>query len=194
MTVSGSVVVSNEGYVSRLLKLVSASEELTWLHESFANPPSTHPKIFYKPRGQQFQNLALQDLILQTQECQKSNTKAVCVIENISPAYIEALGNEWSIDPRFFIGHARNPQQKCLWQEIHEWGWEPSSDAKQIASSTYTHLHGIFEYHGTTTKDPSQRNSTPNLFQRHCYQKPPYPVESNTVISYYRVNKSLCEN
>lgn len=38
-----------------------------------------------------------------------SSRKAVCVIENISPACIETIGTAWAIEPDFFAMHASNP-------------------------------------------------------------------------------------
>ena len=37
------------------------------------------------------------------------------IVENIGPAYIEALGLAWKLDPAFFVEHASNKEREHLW-------------------------------------------------------------------------------
>ncbi|KAK0820602.1 hypothetical protein LTR75_001480 [Friedmanniomyces endolithicus] len=53
---------------------------------------------------------------------------AVCVIENITPNWMEALGTAWDIDPEFFVGHASNRREEDHWtpQTEHIWSHRTS--------------------------------------------------------------------
>jgi hypothetical protein len=44
----------------------------------------------------------------------ESRQPSICIIENISTEYIEALDTKWGIDPKFFIEHATNPDKDEL--------------------------------------------------------------------------------
>ena len=112
----------------------------------------------------------------------KSGSEAICVIENISPICIEVLGSKWDLDPDFFVRHVKNPDQEHLWWHYYD----------EDRHRPYHHLHGNFEYHDMRGQE--RLDSSPNYILRHCYENPPYPVQSNTHISYCRVNKYLCES
>jgi hypothetical protein len=100
MPVSGFAADSKDGYVPRLLQASLASNELACLQDAFANPSSSQPKIFYKSFGAPDSALAAQDLVIKAKNDYHSSTRAICIIENISPDCIDRLGSEWNITPQ----------------------------------------------------------------------------------------------
>jgi hypothetical protein len=147
-------------------------------------PDRNSTKVFYTNTKEQPQILSPSDLIACANSDRDCGREAICVIENISPTFIEALGSEWNLDPEFFIGHSTNPKREDLWV-YRPW---------QMPERDYDHLDGTFEYHGHTDPlDPSQVDGPSNYFRRDCFQTQNYPFQSNTRISYYRVRHSLCK-
>ena len=113
--------------------------------------------------------------------------RSVCIVENISPEFIEVLGSAWDIDPAFFVQHAANPRRGDLW--LSRWFEPGTNEAK------FGFVDGNFEYHGISLSDDEELNSLPNHFERHCFRSTWEGVEtinSNTRISYYRVEESFC--
>jgi hypothetical protein len=113
---------------------------------------------------------------------------AICIVENISPEHIEVLGSAWDIDPRFFVEHAVNPRREHL--------WVPRRFESVTNKQKFSCVDGIFEYHGLNVRSDKELNSLPNHFERHCFRSTWEGVEtitSNTRISYYRVERSLCK-
>lgn len=123
----------------------------------------------------------------------------VCVIENISSEYIQALGSAWNIDIEFFVEHATNPKKDHLWQLVSTMSWDLPISAGYETSiqpvPTYWHLDGIYEYNKYTNIrwSDGKLDSFPNNVPRHCFSDAESGVQSNTRISYYRVSSSLCE-
>lgn len=116
------------------------------------------------------------DLLTLSAQDKTSGTEAICVIENISPRFIEKLGQAWDLDPEFFIGHAQNPNPADFWARRN-----PEYGVRE-----YRHLDGVFEYH-KMRQLLNIFDSSPNYFPRNCFE-----AESNTRISYYRVHDGLC--
>lgn len=113
---------------------------------------------------------------------------SVCIVENISPEYIEVLGSAWDIDPRFFFQHAENPTREHLWVARR---FEPDTSKEKFSC-----INGNFEYHGLNVSDDTELNFLPNNFERHCFRSTWEGVEtiiSNTKISYYRVQDLFCK-
>ena len=113
--------------------------------------------------------------------------RSVCIVENISPEYIDVLGSAWDIDPAFFVQHAANPRREDLWLSR---SFEPGANEGKFSC-----VDGNFEYHGLSLGDEEKLNSLPNYFERHCFRSNWEGVEtvnSNTRISYYRVEESFC--
>lgn len=173
-------------YVSRVQYLLSSSPASSAFNERFLellHQPDMHKtKVLYTNGGLQSQVRTSSDLVACSAEDQNSGREAICVIENISLRFIEELGSAWDLDPEFFIGHAKNPNPEDLWARNH-----PEYDMCE-----YRHLDGAFEYHGA--RGQKIFDSWPNYFPRHCFEKAPYPVQSNTRISYYRVHRGLCKS
>lgn len=145
----------------------------------------------------------------------KDRDLSVCIIENISAEYVEALGTEWEIDPMFFVEHATNPDKDKLW-ESKVWDWTPleylsskdrdeSYAPKVLTADGITaflenssgHLDGVFEYHneipGLKPSALEKLNSFPNFINRYCFKDKNYPIQSNTRISYCRPNMWMCK-
>ena len=171
-------------YIPRVQDLQSSSlRSATGLGELLGQPDKNKTKVFYTNGELQPQVKTPSGLVAFSAEDQKSGREVICVIENISPGYIEELGSAWDLDPEFFIGHARNPNPEHLW---------PLKHAADYEVREYRHLDGVFEYHGM--RGQKGLNSLPNYFPRHCFKESPYPVQSNTRISYYHVHQGLCKS
>ncbi|KAK1080702.1 hypothetical protein LTR33_005319 [Friedmanniomyces endolithicus] len=118
---------------------------------------------------------------------------AVCVIENITPNWIEALGTAWDIDPEFFVGHASNPREEDLWtpQTVHIWSHRTSVRPQP---RPFYNLMGTYTHH----KAPFWRGP-PYLwslyegayFPRPSGERDRYSFQSRTRLSYMRVHASL---
>lgn len=174
----------DNSYISRIQDLQSSSRRsATDLRELLRQPDKNKTKVFYTNEKLQPKVETPSGLVAFSSEDQKSGKEVICVIENISPGYIEELGSAWDLDPEFFIGHARNPNAEDLWAREHAADYEVRE---------YRHLDGVFEYHGV--RGQKGLNSLPNYFPRHCFKESPYPVQSNTRISYYRVHQGLCKS
>ena len=117
---------------------------------------------------------------------------AVCVIENISAPWIQVIGEAWHLVPEFFLDHAKNPSKENLWDNVFNRNRDPLQSPLS-ADSNRVHITGVFGYPDWQFKKGRQLNSSPNVMGRHCWDGPkPYPVSSNTRISYYRVTPTLC--
>ena len=110
----------------------------------------------------------------------------VCIIENISPNWIEALGVSWDIDPHFFVDHAENPTKEDFWSAKLVDLWQKKTRRR------YCSLNGTFEYHGRELRRSNDVHASLNFFHRHIFKTGGYPPQANTRISYYRVNRRLC--
>ena len=127
-------------------------------------------------------------------------SETICIIENISPQYIEGIGSAWDIDPGFFVEYARNPLKENLWlpkdpEELL--GWDPHDKSRRVPKNKLRwHIDGNFEYHGLNVQNNASLNSSPNYFKRYCFRSTWGGLEtitSNTRISYCRVYKKLCK-
>lgn len=132
------------------------------------------------------------DLIYHIRDVERVGVRHACIIENISPEYIAALISECKLEAAFFEKHASNPEQHQLWnRDLYRWDWDPaSSDPNKVQ---YTHMDGIFEYHGiqSTVDAQDTMQMSPNASKRLCFRQPPFPIQSNTRVSYYRVHPWL---
>ncbi|KAG8530656.1 uncharacterized protein KY384_004011 [Bacidia gigantensis] len=117
---------------------------------------------------------------------QRQRRPAVCVIENISPQWTQVIGEAWNIAPDFFLAHANNPSKENLWNNLfNHVPDEMHSPTAENPSSV--HITGVFEYPYWHIRKGRRLESSPGHFRRHCWEGPdPYPVASNTRISYSR--------
>lgn len=104
---------SAETYLSRLRKLDDWTPGLDELMQVFTRPDTNSTKVLYISRDTEWPIKSPSDLA--ARGLQESSLETICVIENISPAYIEAIGSAWDLDPRFFTGHAWNPLRESIW-------------------------------------------------------------------------------
>jgi hypothetical protein len=186
-TLTGGPVETS--YASRVQDLLSSSsrsaasaQPLVDLVELLRQPDKNKTKVFYINGELQPQVGTPADIVAFSADDRESKREAICVIENISPGFIEGLGSAWDLDPEFFIGHAKNPNSEDLW----------AKHSAEYEVREYRHLDGAFEYHGV--RGQKGLDSLPNYFRRHCFEEPPYSVQSNTRISYYRVRQGLCKS
>ncbi|KAL8668580.1 MAG: hypothetical protein Q9168_006796 [Polycauliona sp. 1 TL-2023] len=133
-----------------------------------------------------------QALIKQINHDSAAKRDAVCVIENVSSLYIEPLITNRIISPVFMRDHEEAHAGKTdFWTLHHPWRWTPESSIDVFASSRAAHVDGMFEYHGMSC-NASNLTSSPNHVPRECFQESPWPIQSNTRISYYRSHDFLC--
>lgn len=181
--------LSNESYVSKIHDLAHSTEGLEGLVKVLSKHDTNTTKVFYTNIRSEPQINTPSDLIACALADFESDTEAVCVIENISPEFIEALGSAWNLDPIFFAGHATNPRQEDLWTR-----WTSFRDqAAENNTRLYEHLDGVFEYPNIGITPHESLDYSPNYFYRHCFRKLPSGFQSNTRISYYRVSRILCK-
>lgn len=204
--ISSNLTVPYIEAVKALLVRDSTPDE--WL----SNPKiSGNPKVFCTKWEEDYPINSPDDLILQSKRLHEQRATSMCVIENISAEYIEAIGPAWNIDPEFFAAHATNPDRDKLWWG-EDWDWGASNETPLIDSQgkpmrlqrtvpflekAVGHLDGIFEYHNEIP-NPDQSvyeslNSSPNAITRHCFKDTKWPIQSNTRISYCRPNTFMCK-
>lgn len=119
---------------------------------------------------------------------------AVCVIEDINPRWIQVIGEAWQIPLDFFLNHAKNPSRNNIWNNIFDRDRDPMQ-AVTTTNSDRAHIDGVFGYPDWKMREGRSLDSGTNFMRRHCWDGPdPYPVSSNTRISYYRVSPVLCRS
>lgn len=202
---------ANETYVSRLQSLLAERPDIKWSLESKG---SSLTKVSYTNTLESYPITSPEDLIARS-EALESEELSICIIENISAEYVEALGTRWGIDPMFFVKHATNPDKEKLWWS-RNWSWSPLDDlTSQVPNEPHApgslvpsrktlwlegdsgRLDGIFEYHneipGLANSAFQELTSSPNFINRHCFKDKDWPLQSNTRISYCRPNLSMCK-
>lgn len=181
----------NETYLSRVHDL-AFSWGLEDVVESLSKPDTASTKAFYINYAQRLTISTPAQITAAASELDGNIGRyTVCIVENIAPEHIEALGSAWDLDPAFFVQYASNRQRGHLWMPDVFGGDRPGTDRKP-----YDHIDGNFEYHGICVQSDAELDSAPNYFARHCFRKTWDEVEtvnSNTRISYYRVHRELCE-
>jgi hypothetical protein len=128
------------------------------------------------------------DIIKRSTAAVEARIRSICIVENISPDLTDSLCTAWELDATFFYEYATNPEKAELWRS--------KKDAPAIYQEVkrYSHLDGIFEYHGIETSPQETLNSYPNIVSRRCFKDSAWPIQSNSRISYYRVNPWLCKS
>lgn len=127
------------------------------------------------------------DIIKRSAAAAEARIHSICIVENISSGLIDSLGAAWDLDATFFVEHATNPNKEELWSKI-------DAPAVYQEAKRYSHLDGIFEYHDIEISPQETLNSFRNMFPRHCFKDSAWPIQSNSRISYYRVNPWLCKS
>jgi hypothetical protein len=194
--------LSEADYIAEVLREAS-DDELT---QSFSNLQTSPSKISYFgscPYSEHFlvspsstrNTLQVDGLLQQAEDDREHRRAAICIIENVSPAYIGVLGPSWNIDPSFFANHAKHSNKGHFWDRPVRWSWVPDDQDPNIMSKQpYRHLDGMFEYHHLDNmQDAPKLRHFPNTFPRDCFKQLNYPVQSNTRISYCRAQPNLCE-
>jgi hypothetical protein len=202
----------HETYISRIKSLLAEHPHIKWSLESKG---SCLTQVAYTDTLENYSITSPEDLIAQSAGLKESRETSICIIENISTEYVEALGTEWEIDPMFFIEHATNPDKDKLWWS-KKWDWPlPDHSSSEGGDESYApmdllpsktpcflkdssgHLDGVFEYHNEIPGlEPSafeKLNSSPNFIYRHCFKDKKWPMQSNTRISYCRPTMSMCK-
>ncbi|KAL9620111.1 MAG: hypothetical protein Q9160_005317 [Pyrenula sp. 1 TL-2023] len=180
---------SEKKYVSKVKDLASSDA----IDRILSSPSAAEPKIFYRDSSGEKSINSRQTLVQQAVVDYNNNNYAVCVIENISPAHIGALGSGLSLEPYFFANHATHVDKERFWEQFTGWSWDSESGIEVAASLASAHIDGMFEYNGLEHGD-FQLTSSPNIFRRDVFKRNPYPVQSSTRISYCRANPYLCKS
>lgn len=136
-------------------------------------------------------------LLKQAKHDAESNQYAACVIENISPEYMAAVGVGWNIARDFFIQHAANPVGDRLWEAVM--GGVAQNRALELSyaridltqqqdgTRALCDYYSIEGYLNHVVKPGYSR------FGRRLEHDPHWGWQTNTKISYCRVSKYFCE-
>jgi hypothetical protein len=179
---------ADEIYLDRLSRQAKNEEGLEWLADALTSPSTDKARAYYfNGYGSYYQNP--ESLI------DKANSErgyAVCVIENIGPYWIKRLGSTWDLDPDFFLNHARNPPEENIWNNLFHGPRDLNIGYDEHLSCSV--MDGVFEYDDWETAEGAKLWSAPNFMRRHCWEGPkPYPLSSNTRISYCRTSMGFCK-
>lgn len=120
-----------------------------------------------------------QNLMSQVSRDCDEKRPSVCVVQNISETWTQALCTGLCIERSFFERHLTNLPRSQLWEDGQAWqiGAAPCSEY---------HVDGMFEHHRSRETAEIQN-------RRHCFVEPPFSPQSSTRISYFRANEYLCE-
>lgn len=184
----------HDTYISGVQSLLDDFPDVHWSIEAKG---SESTKIFYTDMSTDYPISDPAALVARSAELKEQRATSICIIENISGEYVEALGSKWKIDPTFFVAHATNPDRSQLWGS-KGWNWSsptvPSTKPghmRQLSTeieryvetgdrrptfleNAFGHLDGIFEYHNEKP-DLEPRaygllDSAPNFIRRHCFK------------------------
>lgn len=181
-----------ESYLTRLSRMAAAEEGLEGLPYALTSPSPNIARAYYF-NGQESYHESPESVLQNTGADVERGSHAVCIIENIQPDWIEAIGPAWNLDPNFFLNHAKNPPKEALWN--HLFRDNPRDfDMESRKDEHYNSIDGVFEYNDWETTKEKDLIPITSLMKRHCWQGArPYPLSSNTRISYYRINRGLCK-
>lgn len=190
-------------YLSKIQGLMAERPNIKWSLESKG---SRLTQVAYTNTEEDYPITSPEDLIAKAADLEESQELSICIIENISMEYVEAIGAEWGIDPTFFIEHATNPDKDNLWWSTRcDWSLpdHSTSDSSDGSREPYFlkgssgHLDGVFEYHneimGLKPAALEKLSPSPNLIHRYIFKDKHWPMQSNTRISYCRPNMWMCK-
>jgi len=114
----------------------------------------------------------------------------VCIVENVTPQWIAALGTRLHLEAEFFANHADNPTP---WR-MHKWSADSALDAR-----AYRHVDGTYWYFRGLGNDVGKLQTGANHFERPTFpgdekKHEKKPMRSHTRMSYYRVSERLCKS
>jgi hypothetical protein len=116
--------------------------------------------------------------------------KILCVIEEIDSAWEETFQKaQWNIDMAFFSDHRDNAESSSewdLWDLIFD--FDSLEDKPPVSKA---HIQGIFEYPAWSVTDGKSLKD--GDFARRCWKpRGPYPISSNTKMSYIFPKPGFC--
>ncbi|KAK0291923.1 hypothetical protein LTR91_003625 [Friedmanniomyces endolithicus] len=124
-TANAPISVTPSGYLANVIQR-SMKVNVPWPEHQV---PGVRPKVVYhSSTGGTKLSIASPEALVAIADDVHQQRVAVCVIENITPGWIEVLGTAWDIDPDFFVGHAFNPREEDHWtpQTKHIWSHQSS--------------------------------------------------------------------
>lgn len=171
---------TEQEYLARLSALASERKGLEGVPEALLQDRKHgKPRAFYvDQRSYCSITTYKKEEIIAAVETKINQYYAVCVVENISVEWMIAFGCAWNIDPAFFLDYVTNPAKENLWTEP-----APRFSPSGRDFEHHWHADGIFEYEGWEKRPGERLDSIVNDIRRHCFEDPPYPMQSNTRIS-----------
>ncbi|KAK0276701.1 hypothetical protein LTR35_002842 [Friedmanniomyces endolithicus] len=189
-TTNVPIIVTPDGYLARVIQR-STKMNVPWPEHHVAG---VRPHVLYHSSTELINtSIASPEELFAFADDIHQQRLAVCVIENITPNWIEALGTAWDIDPEFFVGHASNPREEDHRTPQTEHIWSHRSSVRPQPRPFYN-LMGTYTHH----KAPFWRGP-PYLwslyegayFPRPSGERDRYSFQSRTRLSYMRVHASL---
>lgn len=163
----------------------------------FSKPDRACTKVFYINQRRELPSVSLQELITKSVADFNSHIDSVCLIENISPSFVEALTTSWQVDPAFFASHVSSTAPEHFFRP-RRWPLRSQPSTLDMEPRSFEHLDGIFTYEGvdkTAVEAAIQTHgAAPNYCKRRFLVQDRFPPQSHTRVSYYRVNARLCES
>lgn len=192
---------NNSEYLLKLQSLLSPRTNIKW---SLDNDSSIQPKVLFTDGTTEHLISSSAALIDRSEIQMKNDELAICIIEDITTEYVQAIGQAWNMEPEFFIAHATNPKIERIWAgKPWDWSentsqeWSQGKRDEHFLGDCFDHLDGVFEYHNTKEDldclDLKPFNISSNLISRHCIKVGKWPIQSNTRISYCRPHPMLCK-
>lgn len=190
-----SLTSEEQDYVSDIIASTTDSTTQSSFRDGFH---AFQQRVFYL--GMESPNAHDASIILKQHQADASaGRRSICVIENISPAWIARLGLAWNIDKDFFLQHASNPGGDGLWESVmgrhaREQAWITSTIGTSRRNSgvpmgrKHYFIEGILQH-------ANQHNWKygGSRVQRRFHFDQQHGWQANTRISYYRVSAHSCK-
>lgn len=106
--------LASEELINYFNDVISLAEErrVPWPTETLAD--SEHVRIFVQGEAYSSWEMTPERLIDMVKN--QPNDDDLCIIENITPSWIAALGSAWDLPGEFFVGHAANTEKPKFWE------------------------------------------------------------------------------
>jgi hypothetical protein len=190
--------LTESDYLQSLAELSTGREGLEWLPNYLSKEFTGETVVKVCPHEEERSRYSSPDSLVKAIE-RNQDRETVCIIENIGPLWINAIGKAWALDPRFFLDHAISPikdWQDDPWVKVFE-----QTVPKCGELQPRVHIPGVFEHFDYDRTRDSKLTwekaiwQKSNFFKRHFWvpKSSNQPISSYTTISYIRVNPTLCQ-
>ncbi|KAK4565873.1 hypothetical protein LTR86_003722 [Recurvomyces mirabilis] len=185
--------ITKGDYISRIKQLAKDSQ-VPW-PETYS--PSTNTIAIVKVAFRDIETISSLAALQSLGQRDNQKTDKVIVIKNVTPDWIETIGTKYSLDPAFFVEHARNPSAAQHWTTQWEHVFSDEKTVQPQPKEWYC-LNGTYTCHELKALTET-RHQRPMFFPRvRTYRQAKYhenlgfqgkdAVQVRTRLSYVRAD------